>query len=221
MVIAEVTAVVRDLVTTGAAAIGAYVALRGLDTWRTKLRGDVARRVLRATYRVQDEIARVRNPMMLAGEISQALEEAGYESEPGPALHPKTDTAVYQRRWKSLAEALSDLRVEEREAQVFWGRDLSEVFRPLRECVAELNVAINRYLRDKEDSKGPLKKGQLSPEDRREVESILYQLSPDPEEDRFTAEIDQAVQRVEDRARPHLKSHPDLLARMGARLGLP
>lgn len=219
--IAEITAVVRDLVTAAAAAIGAYVALRGLDTWRTKLRGDLARRLLRATYRVQDEIAQVRNPFMSSGEIAEASEAAGLDQESGPPLHPMTDRAVYQKRWEGLAEALSDLRVEEREAQVLWGRDLSEVFRPLRECVAELNVAIKRHLRDREGSEGPIQKGQLNPEDREEVDSIIYQVSRDPEQDPFTARIDQAVEQVENRVRPHLKSRPNLLARIGMKLGLP
>lgn len=158
--------------------------------------------------------------MMTSGEISQALEEGGIEPEPGPTSHPRTDEAVYQRRWEGLAEAISDLEVEEREAEVLWGRDFRRVFRPLHGCVSDLWVAIFRHLRAQAQSSGPLDSPRLDPEDRKEIDDVIYQVSRDPDEDEFTRRVVQALEEVEDRVRPHLQIRRSLFGRLREALGL-
>lgn len=216
-------ALVKDIVTALAAVTGAGVAVMGLSTWKAQLRGraeyELARRILRTTYRVRDEIASVRRPLMTPGEISQALKEAGIEPKPGPTSHPRTDEAVYQKRWDRLAEALSDLRVEEREAEVLWGRDIRSAFASLHDCVSKLHFAIYRHVRDVSESSAPHQTRRLSPEDRQEVDAVIYQLSDDPEKDQFTGEISEAVEEVENRVRPHLKISRPLISGLWEKFG--
>jgi hypothetical protein len=102
-------------------------ALKGLSTWRRQLRGnaeyDLARRVLRITYRVRDEIEAARKPMASPGEVKLALKEAGVtldgvSSEESLTIQSWATTA---RRWNRVHEAVADLRVEMREMQALWG----------------------------------------------------------------------------------------------------
>lgn len=200
-------AAIAQLVLAASAAVGAYVAWRGLHTWKAQVKGqnsyELARRLLRAVYEVRDEIYTVRGPMMLAGEIAEALKEAGFEDEEngGPRPHPDADRAVYQMRWKGLAEVLSDLQVEEREAEVLWEKDRREMTADLHRCVSDLWYAVWQHLRHQTDNFH----ANLDPEELRELEDVLYMTSRDPDEDEFTGQVEEAVQKIETDLRPYLK----------------
>jgi len=60
---AEWVAMASDIVVGIAAGVGAYVAWRGLGTWRQQLRGsseyELSRRILRCTYQLRDAISLV------------------------------------------------------------------------------------------------------------------------------------------------------------------
>lgn len=201
-------AAIAQLVLAASAAVGAYVAWRGLHTWKAQLHGrndyDLARRFLRATYKVRDEIYVVRAPKMMSGEIHAALHQAGVDDEEigGPDPHPDTERAVYWRRWKGLAEALSDLQVEELEAEVLWAKDRQELTAEIQDSVAELYYAIWQHVRHQSDSIH----ADLDPKQLRELDDVLY-MDPDPTaaEDEFTRRVREAVQEIEREVRPYMK----------------
>lgn len=210
----ETVSLIKDIVTALAAGTGAVVAVMGLSTWKAQLRGrteyELARRILRATYRVRDHLQAVRNPVMSAGEISTALEEAGVEREPGPTNPPETDQAVYNRRWNRVTEALSELQVEEREAEVLWGSAFDGVFNDLRECVSDLWYVVWRHIGDVSDRPGV----RVDAEERQEIDDVLYRTKKD---DDFTKKLKLAVGDVEAQVRPHLKVHRSMLGRFVAK----
>ena len=82
---ADFISIAKDITTGLAALIGAGVAIVGLRAWQHQLKGkteyELARRLLRAVYRVRDEIHNVRNPAIMPGEFAVAIEEAGIESD--------------------------------------------------------------------------------------------------------------------------------------------
>src|SRR5215212_10812739 len=93
---------IKDLVTVFATVIGGGIAIYGLVAWKRQLRGrteyELARRVLRAVYKVRDAIQGVRNPLQSAGEIEASLKEAGISIDfNSPEYRSKSATAVYQR----------------------------------------------------------------------------------------------------------------------------
>jgi hypothetical protein len=116
---------IPDIVTALAAGIGAVVAVVGLNAWKKQLKGktdyELARRYLRAVYKIRDAIKFVRNPFISLGEMEQALKERG--SNQSTSDHKETSRAVYSVRWKKVTEAGSDLTLELREAEVSWGKD--------------------------------------------------------------------------------------------------
>jgi len=71
----------RDLLTAVAVPITAWIAIRGLTTWRRQTRAnvniEVGRAVLEAVYKVRDAIENVRNPLILPGETVAARKELG------------------------------------------------------------------------------------------------------------------------------------------------
>lgn len=202
----EAVRMLKDGATGTAALVAAYVGLKGLDTWKRQLRGtsdyELARRLLKLTYQARDKIQRIRAPMKFGAEFERALQEQDIDLEEGeePSKLQKTE-AWYQMHWDELNEILSDLNVAQLEAEVLWGEHIPDVFSPMNEVIGELRVAIGKQLRFIEG--GP----HVDPtaEQRQEVRDILYRQSWEPEEDEFTAKIENAVSGVRDEARPHLE----------------
>jgi hypothetical protein len=145
---------IQKIATGIAALVAAWVAVEGLRAWRVQLLGateyKLARRVLRAAFRVRDQIAQVRSPFVPVGEMIEAYKGAGLETEGLDFTRDsqRRDQLVYQRRWLPLATALSDLSLEMLEAEVLWGAGIRASETAIRGCVGELNAALSLYLRD-------------------------------------------------------------------------
>ena len=198
----------KDVVTALAALTGGIVAILGLKAWRKQLKGktdyQLARRLLRAVYEVRDDIRLIRSPFQSAAEIAQALKETGVSgSFQDPDFDFKTDQAVYQIRWGKLHEALSNLRVEQLEAEVSWGNEVSTRLRPLRECISKLKVAIRHHLRQL--SRPQVGKHEPDAEAMEALDRIIYEYGGSAEDEVFTNEIRKAVENIEEFLKPHLK----------------
>lgn len=107
------------------------VAIMGLFTWKTQLKGkteyDLARRLLRAIYKTRDAIDTIRSPFASASEISTSLEEAEIDIDHFDSdYHIKSQTSLYQRRWRYVSEAMRDLDLESFEAEVLWHDEIRE-----------------------------------------------------------------------------------------------
>jgi hypothetical protein len=198
---------IKDLVIALAAAVGAGVGVLGLKAWRRQLKGnteyELARRLLRAVYRVRNALQNVRNPFISSGEIVQALKDAGKAPEEikRDLAKAEVDGAVYAARWKPVADAISELQVEALEAEVIWDATVSDTLKPLYKCVSELNVSLWQFLRD---TQGGYRRG-LPPEQIEKIEKVVYFESSDPEKDNFTRGLQAAVGLVEKLAKPKLK----------------
>ena len=193
----------KDVVTALAALTGAIVAILGLKAWRKQLKGktdyELARRLLKAVYEVRDAIRLIRSPFQSVAEITQALKETGVSGKfQDPDFDFKTDRAVYQVRGGKLHEAMSNLRVEQLEAEVSWGNEVSIRLRPLRECISKLNVAIKRHLRQ-------LSRSQVDAEAMEALDRIIYEYSGSTEDVAFTDVIRKAVENIEEFLKPYLK----------------
>lgn len=191
-----------------AALIGATAAWRSLKSWRQQLTGrtqyELARRLLRCVYKVRDEIRSVRNPAIFPGEFVEASTEAGIEHDSSkPGFSHEQTRAVYHRRWRRLVDAISDFDVELLEAEVLWGQEITEQMLPLRQCINKLGININRLL----DSGDPNihRRRALSRKHQEEMSAVIYEVSTNPAEDEFTAEVNAAIDPIEKFIRPYLK----------------
>lgn len=190
----------------GVAALGAaLVARSGLNTWRRQLRGqaeyELARRVLRALLRVRDEIGVVRSPVISGGEFWAAFKEAGLEAPEGSvSAGTKGSELVYDRRWRRLVTAVTELEAELLEAEVLWGAGSRAPEAELRKCVAELFAAVSMHARmlsspSPSSSLTSVVDGQFR---------TLYRVHSDADPDIFGQRVDKTVTAFEGLLRPHL-----------------
>jgi hypothetical protein len=198
--------IVKDIATIASLAIAAIVAIKGLQTWRRQLQGtadyDLAKRLLKAAYRLRDSLQAVRNPFMSAGEIQHAMKEAGLEFKPtDEQFNAASTAAAYQLRWKPVVEAYQALELEVIEAEALWGPSAKSAIIAIRKTVNSLSVAIDLTLRDMQ----PGARGILDNESRQTFQRILYSISHKPEDDAFLKELTDATAEMEAIARPYLK----------------
>lgn len=206
MTLAECIAMLKDVLLGGAGVVGAVVAWRGLETWKRQLKGgveyDLARRVLRCTYKYRAALEAVRNPLMLVSEMQPPPEEQRVRMNQDEIRHYGSK-AGYQARWDAVSEALNNLETEILEAEVLWGAPSRTVFEPLFKLQHELSGAIYLYLRSTDPRQADdARKGLL--DSLAGKRDIVFDLSG-PEPDEFANDVGKAVRKVEDYVKPHLQ----------------
>lgn len=196
---------IKEVVVTLAALSGAVIAALGLRTWRRQLKGhteyELARRFLRAVYRVRDAIGAVRHPLMSVGEMAAAAESSGQRGVGNEASHSDFFGAAYNKRWSHLQSAISDLSLEAVEAEVVWGKEGTAVVDPLYRCIAELRVSLELFLRDRQEERDD----RLDSDHRRKLEAVVYSTSRGDAKDEFDTKVSGAVLAAETFLRPKLK----------------
>ena len=162
----------------------------------------MARRLMRAVYSVRERIADFRDAFISGGEYVVAFKDAGVEpDDSGPGMDKRSSGLVYDRRWRALAQSLSNLDVEVLEAEVIWGDAVRVAERELRRCAAEVRLAVIQILeaRDRIDPAGT-----TSEEQRARQRNVLYDQSSPHEPDAFAQKVLLAVRKFEGIAKPHL-----------------
>jgi hypothetical protein len=201
----EIITASKDIAPAVATAVGMYVAVRGLNTWNRQLKGsveyDLTRRLLKGAYRLREAIKAVRNPIMLANEQPPPPEE-GKKMNHDQRRHYGLAQA-YQNRWNKVVEARNDLQTDLLEAEVIWGQEIYNQFKPLFKLQHELFADIHSYLvvcnpDEHEESR------QAMAEIRRKRREVLYDLSGE-EPDQYSKDMAQAISAIETHLKPHLK----------------
>lgn len=170
---------------------GSYVAIQGLSTWKRQLRGSndyqLARRYLKAAYLVREAISDARNPFIYSGEMIAANKAMGMENADKleNITSKETRQNVYSQRLIKVAKAMTDLNVEQLEAEVSWGQDATVVATDLTNKVNRLFISVQQFLMD----------------DSKDME-ILYSAGKG---DKFEGEIQDSIRKIEDFLKPHLK----------------
>jgi hypothetical protein len=200
--------IIKDIITAIVALIAGAVAIYGVIAWKKQLKGkteyELARRVLRAIYKVRDSIRIVRSPIQTGGEMEEAVKASGISYDPNDRnIHAQTQRAVYQLRWKQLSEARSDLQLELLEAEVSWGEEIKEKLKPLNDCIGKLFATVHLYLDELE--RPSRRTDEVAEKNREESFRILYWASDNPEEDSFSGRVKNSVEQIETFLKPHLK----------------
>lgn len=187
MIILEV---IKDVIIIITALVASLAAILGLSAWKKQLIGrndyELARRYLRAVYKMRNAIRYVRNPFIPIAETTSALKKKGLQ-ESDFSDKKKVDWAVYSLRWEKISEAFSDLEIESIEGEVSWGKKLTENLENLYKLINELSININHYI----DKDSNLKVNH----------SILYGLKDDD----FDKKIQTVVINIENYLRDYLR----------------
>jgi hypothetical protein len=204
--IAEYSTVVKDVVLTLAAVVGAYVALQGLTTWNRQLKGGVeyelTRRLLKQTYRLREAIKGVRHPVMWSGEAPPlSAEQAKSMSQEQLRFFELSN--AYQKRWDRVTDVRTELQTELLEAEVLWGQEIHKQFEPLFKLQHELFIAVHFYITVC-DPDVPQHTREAREKAIRNNRDILYDLSGETE-DEFTSDVNRAIASIEAFLKPHLR----------------
>lgn len=202
--LAHLVSIIKDIVLAGAAAVGAFVAVQGLSTWNRQLKGgveyDLARRLLKCTYRLREAIRGVRNPVMWAHEMPSPPEQAASGMSADKIRFYGTANA-YQKRWDAVSAVRVDLQTELLEAEALWGREVYTKFKPLDSLQLELASKLRLYLEVCNPDNHSRDTYQQAYHQKRD---ILYDLGDDEKPDDFDSEMSQAVTAIELFLKPHL-----------------
>ena len=191
----------KDVVLAAAGAVTAYVAVSGIKKWRNELEGkagfESARSLARATYRLRDEVASFRSPLITNDEFP-----AHYFDNSKRSSQDETQAYayVYKNRWSPVKAAVAEFDTQALEAEALWGSAIRIQTDALRVCVSELRSAIDAILGDKlsggEDFKADREVGKLM---RGRVHA-----SPGSNENPLSQKINSAVKEIENSLRGHL-----------------
>lgn len=203
--IIKLISISKDIVLTIATGIGAYVAIKGLKTWRKQLKGqsdnELSRKILLAVYKYRDAVRYVRNPLMLPYEMpTPPLEETKRMST--TEIHFYGISEGYKTRFDRLQQLYNELNIDLLESKVLWGDHLEELLIKLFEFKFKLELVLQMYL----NSKNP----QLDSETRqdyynqiKDYKDILYFQLP-VEKDKFNNDLNDIITDIESYLKPKL-----------------
>lgn len=200
----EIITAIKDVLLGAAAVTTAVVAVLGLRKWRQELEGkahfDVARNLIRATYRLRDEIRTCRSPFYSAYEFPEGYGKGGPGAERSAEEEARAWIHIYKNRWDPVWKALQDFDSHTLEAEALWGAAIRTKTDALRQCVRELNAAIDAVIRDKASGGEDFKDREFGKEMRSMVAA-----SPGDEKNAFNQTMAKAIPGIEEELRPHLR----------------
>jgi len=193
----------KEILVGGAAIVTASVAIFGLKTWNRELRGkanfEVARGLIRATYKLRDDIASCRSPLVTGQEFPadyyDPQEENSHEKKALGWAH------VYKNRWKPVWSSLQEFDAQTLEAEALWGHEVKLKTDKLRHCVNTLNVSIEEVISDKASG------GRNFESDRKFGIRMRNNTAAHGSDDNnsLSTQISDAITGIEDLIRPHLE----------------
>ncbi len=200
MTVLQIITLSKDIIVGVAAITAAIIGFLGLRIWKWELKGrsefELAKKLLRAVYRVNEAFKHVRNPFIMAFEYPEDMtDHIGHLKK---EHEHKGNVHVYETRWKVLGEAFVKLEELSLDAQVEWGSEFQESISSLRSRKMELNRAILSHL----DSLIPGNGAVLSGNELIENKKILYFMPNESEHDTLTPKIDEAIDKYEKKLRP-------------------
>jgi hypothetical protein len=201
-VLIHCAAIARDVILTVAAAVGAFVALAGLRTWRHQLRGtaeyELARSMLRAVFSLRDSVRFLRSRVMRAHEFpSEGPSQQAGDVTQGQ-IAPDMEFA-YQNRWIRVSEAMAQVDTQLFEAEVLWGDPFPTHAARIRRLIEDLRLNITEHLAFMRD---PDLARRVGAEQINAVRTIAIS---QPENDGFARDFEDVLDQIQRVCRQHLR----------------
>jgi transcriptional regulator of NAD metabolism len=190
----EIITLIREIIISIAAIVGACTAYLGLKEWKHQLKGttryEVAKNVIRSSFELRDEIKRTRGRLVSSAEMSHVLED-------GDDLVPdKLSHRAYIKRLEKLDEIKRRLEMSKIEVEAVFGKDNVHEIATLISRVHEMYQAFNFVWEMSDASKIDQTTRDLVNEDRKK----LY----GNEDDEFGSGVVSLVNQIEKRFRVYL-----------------
>lgn len=203
--VADLISGAKDLAIAGAAVTTAIVAYRGLQKWREELRGkadfEVARGLVRATFKLRDEIQSCRSPLIRGAEFPPGYQTPNVNHPAVARVEAEALAYVFNNRWQRVTTALQEFEAQALEAEALWGADIRDRTQALRTCATAVYVAMESIIDDE------MAHGAHFAQDRefgRRTRAQAY-ASPTATDNPLSNEIAAAVAALEAKLRGHLE----------------
>ncbi len=197
----EIMSMIKDFSLAIAAITTATVAVFGLKNWSRELKGkanfEVGRALIRATYKLRDELRYARSPWTDAQEFPK-----DYPTNFNDRTSEIEATAwayIFQNRWKPLAESMQEFESQALEAEALWGNSIRLKTGELKQCVRNLQVSMESFVSDKAN------RGEDFQSDAQYAKSVKSDIWADRKDNELSNKISNAILEIEKEIRPHLK----------------
>ena len=198
--IGEVIKALAPAVTATAAAVGAYVGIRGLNRWQAEMMGrrrtELAEDVLAGFYQARDIIAAIRSPAGYAGE------SANRKAPPNESEHVKRDrdaAFVPIARYQAHQVFFGELFAKRYRMRAIFGAAADGPFNAIDKCVREVLASANMLMGMAGEHGTEKEEGRKF---RREREATIWGGYSD---DGLAARVEAAVEQMEKLCQPLLE----------------
>ena len=192
----------KDIISILAPIVALVIAGLGLQTWKRQLYGkseyDIARKLLKATYKYREAIQSVRHPFMDYSEIPDPPKDDLRSSDEQRKRYYGT-TKAYDNRWSKVVEARIEIDTELLEAEVLWGDGIKKKYTNLFSVGKKLFINLRHYLNNINPDLGTKLKYDVDI-----IYSKLVGENQFADDDIYTNELTKSVKQIEDALRPHL-----------------
>lgn len=202
--ISNIFSVWKDAILGISAIVGTTVAMRGLNTWNRQLKGkteyELARRLLRATYNLREDLNFVRHPVILSFEKYEPPEDESQVSTP-EREHRYKLLKVYEKRWELASASRLELKAELIEAEVIWDAQIVARFQELLKLYTQLFMETREYLTDLNPDAGYSR-------DKEQKAKTFQTFHPDlggVRKDDISDKMEASISEIETALKPHLK----------------
>lgn len=198
----ELISAIKDIVLAVAALATVSVAVYGVKSWSRELRGkasfEVARGLIRATYKFRDELGYSRSPWTSASEFPKGYSPMSRDRT--PEKEAEAWAYVFNKRWRPVAEAQLEFEAQVLEAEALWGSDIKSETNELRQCARNLRVAMEAMVANEANGKEDF----ISDKDfAKDIKADVWAIKE--ETNKLSKKIDNAVEAIEESVRPHIK----------------
>lgn len=196
----ELITAIRDISLAGAAIVTAGVAVFGLRKWRIEIRGkadfEVARSLIRATYKLRGALNVARSPLIVAAEFP-----AGYSLASASKNATKNAEAwifVYENRFKPVYASVQEFDAQALEAEALWGAEIKSKTDALEQCARNLHVSMQTSVENEASSGLDFK---TNPDF---AKSVRADVSVGTRDNPLSTKITESVSAIEELVRPRL-----------------
>lgn len=183
---------IKDITTLLITAAGLLIASIGLYTWKKQIKGtkefETFYTIHYSVLKLRDAIKHVRNPAIWNEEFAKASEwyTKKYPERSGTSEIEENSAAyVYEMRWDEITKASTEVESHLLAAEVLWGDEITNTFKPLKKSVSILNISLLQYL-----------KPEFRTRSSEALREIVYDSSSEDKKDKFSQEVDDSVGQI-------------------------
>ena len=184
---------IKDII-TAMISIGALViAWKGLQTWKEQITGVKTYKVVYNLHysilKLRNAIRYGRNPAIWHSESYKAIQyaRAKYPNKSSEEIENDSHLYVYEMRWEEIKNASTEVESHLLGAEVLWGAEILELMKPLNRKITELNIALQQKFNP-----------ELRTKKTQEIFNIVYEGGEGREEDTFSKDVHEAIQKIAD-----------------------